>query len=423
MIRLRRRRASRRSTVDSGRQRRSGIADQPGQQGYHFPPEPEQQYDYGQQRATAACTLRRTIRTDGSSRLPAPAAVGPAARPARLRSRQLHAGGAQQPYPPADPVRSARARRSTPMAARSRAMPTRTPSTMTTSSPTRNEPRRGRRWMFVALAALVGAVGVGGALAYTYKSFVRSQRAGAAGAGDPNVKIRATERQAQRQDMLSRLGDDARQQNGPSRRTIGERRERRAQARDDDPHQSRRAGGRRQLSTPSARCRRRCRASCSSMARRAASAAAEGCASTAAAAGDDRRAACQHGAAAERSRQTRRRARRSGPLRSRRRSPSRRRRPGARACRLRPRTRAPATLRCCRRRRRAWMRSRSSPTCSRSIGELSGKVPDVQEADLSDGIGHHVSPRRRPAGLARLRPGVCSQLKTAGSRGCWVTEY
>lgn len=33
------------------------------------------------------------------------------------------------------------------------------------------EPGRGRRWMFI-VAALVGAIGVGGALAYTYKSFV-----------------------------------------------------------------------------------------------------------------------------------------------------------------------------------------------------------------------------------------------------------
>jgi hypothetical protein len=33
------------------------------------------------------------------------------------------------------------------------------------------EPRRGRRWMFIA-AALVGAIGLGGALAYTYRSFV-----------------------------------------------------------------------------------------------------------------------------------------------------------------------------------------------------------------------------------------------------------
>jgi hypothetical protein len=33
------------------------------------------------------------------------------------------------------------------------------------------EPRRGRRWMFIA-AALIGAIGVGGALAYTYRSFV-----------------------------------------------------------------------------------------------------------------------------------------------------------------------------------------------------------------------------------------------------------
>src|SRR5262245_20079057 len=33
------------------------------------------------------------------------------------------------------------------------------------------EPRRGKRWIFIA-AALVGAIGVGGALAYTYRSLV-----------------------------------------------------------------------------------------------------------------------------------------------------------------------------------------------------------------------------------------------------------
>jgi hypothetical protein len=45
------------------------------------------------------------------------------------------------------------------------------------------EPRRGRRWMFIA-AALIGAIGVGGALAYTYRSFV----APSAGVRVPLVK-------------------------------------------------------------------------------------------------------------------------------------------------------------------------------------------------------------------------------------------
>ncbi len=49
---------------------------------------------------------------------------------------------------------------------------------------------RGRRWMFI-VAALVGAVGVGGALAYTYKSFVAPNggRVPLVKA-DPNVKVR-----------------------------------------------------------------------------------------------------------------------------------------------------------------------------------------------------------------------------------------
>jgi hypothetical protein len=52
------------------------------------------------------------------------------------------------------------------------------------------EPRRGRRWIFI-VAALVGAIGVGGALAYTYRSLI------APGSGrvplvkaDPKVKVR-----------------------------------------------------------------------------------------------------------------------------------------------------------------------------------------------------------------------------------------
>jgi hypothetical protein len=58
-----------------------------------------------------------------------------------------------------------------------------------------DEPRRGRRWMFIA-AALVGAIGIGGAMAYTYKSIIapNSGRVPLVKAGDPNVKVRPDNR-------------------------------------------------------------------------------------------------------------------------------------------------------------------------------------------------------------------------------------
>jgi hypothetical protein len=61
------------------------------------------------------------------------------------------------------------------------------------------EPRRGRKWIFVA-AALVGAIGLGGALAYTYKSVIapNSGRVPLVKAGDANVKVRPENRKAAR---------------------------------------------------------------------------------------------------------------------------------------------------------------------------------------------------------------------------------
>jgi hypothetical protein len=55
------------------------------------------------------------------------------------------------------------------------------------------EPRRGRRWILIC-AALVGAIGVGGALAYTYRSLVapNSGRVPLVKA-DPNVKVKPKE--------------------------------------------------------------------------------------------------------------------------------------------------------------------------------------------------------------------------------------
>lgn len=52
------------------------------------------------------------------------------------------------------------------------------------------EPRRGKRWILI-VGALVGAIGVGGALAYTYRSLVAPKSRLEAVRSDPNVKVRA----------------------------------------------------------------------------------------------------------------------------------------------------------------------------------------------------------------------------------------
>jgi hypothetical protein len=77
------------------------------------------------------------------------------------------------------------------------------------------EPRRGRRWIFIT-AALVGAIGLGGALAYTYRSIIApsSGRVPLVKAGDPKVKVRPENRGGKEfantdKKMLNRLGDNA----------------------------------------------------------------------------------------------------------------------------------------------------------------------------------------------------------------------
>jgi len=56
--------------------------------------------------------------------------------------------------------------------------------------PEDEEPRRGRRWIFI-VAALVGAIGVGGALAYTYRSLIApSSGRVPLYQADPNVKVK-----------------------------------------------------------------------------------------------------------------------------------------------------------------------------------------------------------------------------------------
>ena len=55
---------------------------------------------------------------------------------------------------------------------------------------------------------------------------------------------------------------------------------------------------------------------------------------------------------------------------------------------------------------------------------LESKTPDVQEADLSArGLGTMYRLVVGPPGSRDAASGVCSQLKSAGYQGCWVTEY
>jgi SPOR domain len=55
---------------------------------------------------------------------------------------------------------------------------------------------------------------------------------------------------------------------------------------------------------------------------------------------------------------------------------------------------------------------------------LVDKTPDVQEADLSDrGLGTQYRLVVGPPGSRNAASGVCAQLKSAGYSGCWVKEY
>ena len=54
---------------------------------------------------------------------------------------------------------------------------------------------------------------------------------------------------------------------------------------------------------------------------------------------------------------------------------------------------------------------------------LSSKTPDVQEADLGATRASGIALVVGPPGSRDAAAGVCSQLKTAGYAGCWVTAY
>jgi hypothetical protein len=175
-------------------------------QGYHFPPEPDANYGYQQQAAPYDAYQ--------GGQQPDPYAPQQWGQP-DPRGYDLGnymPNGGQQPYPQGDPPPFAQGAHHDPYAQQGYG----------DAEPeyedefADEEPSgRGRRWMFI-VAALVGAVGVGGALAYTYKSFVAPNggRVPLVKA-DPNVKVRPDSRNAAANDkrMQGRLGEDAGQKN------------------------------------------------------------------------------------------------------------------------------------------------------------------------------------------------------------------
>jgi hypothetical protein len=136
---------------------------QPVQQGYHFPPqEPEPAYGYG-----------------GQQLMPAQQQWGQP-QPGYELAYQTYAAADQGPAPFQSPP---------PHAHQQQAYGEVEPE-YGDDYYEDEEPRRGRRWILIAVA-LVGAIGVGGALAYGYRSFVapHSGRVPVVKA-DPNVKAK-----------------------------------------------------------------------------------------------------------------------------------------------------------------------------------------------------------------------------------------
>lgn len=177
-------------------------------QGYHFPPEPEANYGY-QQPAPAYDPYQ-----DGQQHDPyAQQQWGQQDPRAYDLGNYMPNGGAQQqPYPQMDPPpQFVQAPNQDPYAQPGYAEHD---GEYEDELSDEEEPGRARRWMFI-VAALVGAIGVGGALAYTYKSFVAPSggRVPLVKA-DTQVKSRPDNRSAAANDkrIQGRLGDDAGQQ-------------------------------------------------------------------------------------------------------------------------------------------------------------------------------------------------------------------
>jgi outer membrane biosynthesis protein TonB len=176
-------------------------------QGYHFPPEPDANANYGYQQQPPPFDGYQ----GGQQHDPyAPQQWNQQADPrAYDLGNYMPNGSQQQPYPPNDPPPFAQGGHHDPYAQQNYADPEAEYEEEFVEE--EEGSGRGRRWMFI-VAALVGAVGVGGALAYTYKSFVAPNggRVPLVKA-DPNVKVRPAAANDKR--MQGRLGEDAGQQN------------------------------------------------------------------------------------------------------------------------------------------------------------------------------------------------------------------
>jgi hypothetical protein len=168
-------------------------------QGYHFPPEPEPSFGYGQQHAQPHAQQWGQQGDprgyDLGSYMPQGAQPYPAPEPAPFHQTHHGAYGAQQAYAQHDAYDD-------------------------DYVDEEDGPRRGRRWLLIA-AALVGAIGVGGALAYTYKAVIAPNggRVPWVKAGDPNVKVKPEARagkEAGDKKMLTRLSDEAQQKAPPA---------------------------------------------------------------------------------------------------------------------------------------------------------------------------------------------------------------
>jgi hypothetical protein len=173
-------------------------------QGYHFPPEPEPNYGYGQPASAPFDNYQ-----NGMQQQPFPP-QGQWSQQTDPRGYDLgsYMPAPAQPYPPVDPSQFQQG----PNPGAYGTQPHGYAQTETEYEDDEfgdaEEPRQSRRWMFVAAAALVGAIGVGGALAYTYKSLFAVSPGRV-----PVVKADQNNRGKPSEKMLGRLGEDTAQAN------------------------------------------------------------------------------------------------------------------------------------------------------------------------------------------------------------------
>jgi hypothetical protein len=177
----------------------------PQGQGYHFPPEPEPNFGYSQSPQAPF---------DGYQNGPPPDPYAsqqwsqPDPRSYDLGSYMP--AGSSQPYPAMDPppFHHGAGREPYPQAYADGQQGYDGEGEYEDDFADEDEPGRGRRWMFI-VAALVGAIGVGGALAYTYKSFVAPSGRVPLVKADPNLKVRPDNRNANDTRMQGRLSEEA----------------------------------------------------------------------------------------------------------------------------------------------------------------------------------------------------------------------